>query len=173
LNSYTHVNIVPSLATSSLLETNRITNQSSVNLNFVKRVGSCPLFRSVGWLLVPSSVFCTSYTRLLGFGTPLSLLVAHMGLQHAGTHAADVLHAGKTVRERGGPSIAISLFNRDAKVNVTPPVPVTVSVATGRSTVLPPLLADWSKRGVGDVGYPRIVPKKGNPTLHGHNLLLS
>jgi hypothetical protein len=68
LNSHTHVNLVPSLATSSLLETNRITsNQLSVNLNFVKIVGSCPLFRSVGWLYYLCPAQClTSYpfTRL-------------------------------------------------------------------------------------------------------------
>jgi hypothetical protein len=93
-------NLATSLVTSSLRGIYRITNQLSVNLNFIKRVGTCPLFHLLA--ILAQLITCILATRLL------DLIWA---LLHACMHAC-TLYAGKTVRERGNLPILIMVSNK-------------------------------------------------------------
>jgi hypothetical protein len=111
-------NLVPSLVTSSLFYIPRITNQSSVNLNLVKRVSDHSFLR-----LLPS----ISAQLSVGLLTT-SLLDLLPALSYAGkTVRAGAIFclaklADETGRERGDLSISISFSNSKRSVLILPVV---------------------------------------------------
>jgi hypothetical protein len=83
------INLAPSLVASSLYNTTRISNQSSVNLNFIQRVSTCFLFH-----LLAISAQLTVHLLTTG------ILYLSSVLSRAGMRAC-LSDAGKTVRDWG------------------------------------------------------------------------
>jgi hypothetical protein len=90
--------LAPSLVASSLVSILRITNQSSVNLNFVKRVSTLFHLLTISTQLIVR----LPLTKLLGLRTPITFRimveVCAGALVRAGTRTS-VFHRGRTVRE--------------------------------------------------------------------------
>jgi hypothetical protein len=92
-------NLAPSLVASSLYNTTRISNQSSVNLNFIQRVSTCFLFHLLA--ISAQLTVCLLTTGLLYLSSVLS---------RAGMRAC-LSDAGKIVRDWGDLSFSIPFPN--------------------------------------------------------------